>query len=49
MLSGTGDDYDSRSWISFVESRLGRLSQILEELPLLHPLHLYPVTEETAI
>lgn len=46
-LTGTGDDEESRSWIGFVESRIGRLPQFLESLPLKHPIHFYPVPSRT--
>ena len=44
---GTGDDEESRSWMGFVESRIGRLPQFLESLPLKHPIHFYPVPSKT--
>jgi poly(A) polymerase len=42
QIIGDGDDEDSRSWIGYVESRVGRLSQSLERLPLKHPIHFFP-------
>jgi hypothetical protein len=47
LFTGTGDDEESRSWIGFVESRIGRLPQFLESLPLKHPIHFYPVPSRT--
>ena len=46
-IVGTGEDNDSKSWIGFVESRIGRLTQNLEYLPLKHPIHFYPVPSKT--
>ena len=33
--------------MGFVESRIGRLPQFLESLPLKHPIHFYPVPSKT--
>jgi poly(A) polymerase len=47
-IIATGDNEDSRSWIGFVESRLVRLPDYLQKLPLEAPLHLYPVRSKTS-
>jgi poly(A) polymerase len=46
-IIGDGDNEDSRSWIGYVESRIGRLPQALEGLPLKHPIHFYPCYTKT--
>jgi poly(A) polymerase len=49
-IVGTGENTESRSWIGFVESRIRRFTQhpFLSTLPLLLPIHLYPVVSKTA-
>lgn len=46
-ILGVGDDEESRSWMGFVESRIGRLPQNLETLPLKHPIHFFPKPSKT--
>jgi poly(A) polymerase len=46
-IIATGENEDSRSWIGFVESRLVRLPDYLQKLPL-DTLHLYPVRSKTS-
>jgi poly(A) polymerase len=41
-----GMDEISRSWMGFVESRIGKLSDYLQRLPI-DPIHLYPVRSKT--
>ncbi len=46
-IVGTGEDYESRSWIGFVESRILGFSRYLERLPLKYPIHFYPTRSKT--
>ena len=46
-ILGAGEDEESRSWMGFVESRIGRITQQLETLPLKYPVHFYPVPSKT--
>lgn len=46
-IIGNGEDEQSRSWIGFVESRLGRVPDYLQKLPL-DPIHLHPVRSKTS-
>jgi poly(A) polymerase Pap1 len=46
-IIGTGDNAESRQWIGFVESRILSFAKLLEHLPLLPPIHLFPVVSKT--
>jgi poly(A) polymerase len=46
-IIGTGDNAESRQWIGFVESRILSFAKQLEYLPLMHPIHLFPIVSKT--
>jgi poly(A) polymerase len=48
-MIGLGDDVESRRWIGFCESRIRRLLQYLEKLPIKAPIQLYPNKSKTQL